>query len=161
MLDRLATALPKFEILGQPVNLTDDYVRWLVDRLQRGIGSHVVTMNAEIVIYANQNPEFSQIVKNADLVTPDGAGLILALRLHEISQRKYAGIELGEDLLQFASDPAHNCSVFFYGGKPQVVEKEEKMKMKQFFFIIIKKKAKRERNYEVLNTTTIITKVNK
>ncbi len=123
MFDRMATPLPQFEILGQPVNLTDDYVGWLIDRLQQGVGSHVVTMNAEIVIYANQNPEFAEIVRKADLVTPDGSGIIFALWLHGIAQRKYAGIELGEDLLHLASQPEHNYSVFFYGGKPQVVEK--------------------------------------
>ncbi len=123
MSERTATDLPQFQILGQPVNLTDDYVRWLVDRLQRGIGTHVVTMNAEIVIYANQHPEFAQIVQQADLVTPDGSGIILALWLHGIAQRKYAGIELGEDLLRMASRSEHNYSVFFYGGKPQIAAK--------------------------------------
>jgi N-acetylglucosaminyldiphosphoundecaprenol N-acetyl-beta-D-mannosaminyltransferase len=126
MFDRTVTPLPKFEILDQPVNLADDYASWLVARLQQGIGSHVVTMNAEIVIYANQHPEFAQIVRQADLITPDGSGIILALRLHGIVQRKYAGIELGEDLLRLAGKPEHNYPVFFYGGKPQVVEKAAK-----------------------------------
>jgi N-acetylglucosaminyldiphosphoundecaprenol N-acetyl-beta-D-mannosaminyltransferase len=115
--------LPKFEILGQPVNLADDYVSWSIARLQRGIGTHVVTMNAEIVVYANQHPEFAKILRQADLITPDGSGIILALWLHGIAQEKCAGIELGEELLQLASQAEHHYSVFFYGGKPQVAAK--------------------------------------
>jgi N-acetylglucosaminyldiphosphoundecaprenol N-acetyl-beta-D-mannosaminyltransferase len=126
MLDRSSVTLPKFEILGQPVNLADDYIPWLIDRLQQGIGTHVVTMNAEIVMQANHNPELAAIVQRADLVTPDGSGIILALRLHGITQRRYAGIELGEDLLRAVSKPACNYPVFFYGGKPEVVEKAAK-----------------------------------
>jgi N-acetylglucosaminyldiphosphoundecaprenol N-acetyl-beta-D-mannosaminyltransferase len=117
------TSLAKFEILGQPVNLADDYISWSIARLQRGIGTHVVTMNAEIVIYANQHPEFAKILQQADLITPDGSGIILALWLHGIAQAKCAGIELGEELLQLASQPEHNYSVFFYGGKPEVAAK--------------------------------------
>jgi N-acetylglucosaminyldiphosphoundecaprenol N-acetyl-beta-D-mannosaminyltransferase len=126
MFDRTSVPLPKFEILGQPVNLADDYIQWLIDRLQQGIGTHVVTMNAEIVMQANHNPELATIIQQADLVTPDGSGIILALRLHGIVQRRYAGIELGEDLLRIASTPECNYPVFFYGGKPEVVEKAAK-----------------------------------
>lgn len=126
MIDRPSAPLPKFEILGQPVNLADDYADWLIDRLERGIGTHVVTMNAEIVMEANQNPELSQIIDRAGLVTPDGSGIILALRMYGIAQRRYAGIELGEDLLQLASQPEHNYPIFFYGGKPHIAEKAAK-----------------------------------
>jgi N-acetylglucosaminyldiphosphoundecaprenol N-acetyl-beta-D-mannosaminyltransferase len=123
MSDLVPTHLPKFEILGQPVNLADDYVNWSIDRLKQGIGTHVVTMNAEIVMQAHQNPELSELIHQADLVTPDGSGIILALRLHGLVQRRYAGIELGEDLIRIASLPQYNYPVFFYGGKPQVAEK--------------------------------------
>jgi N-acetylglucosaminyldiphosphoundecaprenol N-acetyl-beta-D-mannosaminyltransferase len=126
MLDRHSVTLPKFKILGQPINLADDYMPWLIDRLQQRIGTHVVTMNAEIVMQANHNPELANIIHQADLVTPDGSGIILALRLHGIEQRRCAGIELGEDLLRIASMPDCNYPVFFYGGKPEVVEKAAK-----------------------------------
>lgn len=114
--------LPQFKILGQPVHLTPDYVKWLVNRLQQGIGTHVVTMNGEIIIQANQQPELSKIIQQADLVTPDGAGVIFALKLHGISQTRCAGIELGEKLLRLASEPEYNYPVLLYGGKPEIVK---------------------------------------
>ena len=121
MLDRSSTRLPQFRILGQPVHLCPDYTAWLVNRLQQGIGTHVVTMNAEIVIQANHNPELASIIDKAGLVTPDGAGIIMALRLHQIAQTRCAGIELGQKLLRLASQPEYDYPVFFYGGKPEIV----------------------------------------
>lgn len=123
MLDRQSTStLPQLKILGQPVHLTTDYVGWLVNRLQQGIGTHVVTMNGEIIMQANQQPELAQIIQQADLVTPDGVGVIFALKLHGINQTRCAGIELGEALLKLASTPEYRYPVFLYGGKPQIVE---------------------------------------
>jgi N-acetylglucosaminyldiphosphoundecaprenol N-acetyl-beta-D-mannosaminyltransferase len=121
MIDRSSTRLPQFRILGQPVHLCPDYTAWLVGRLQQGIGTHVVTMNAEIVVQANHDPELASIIDKAGLVTPDGAGIIMALRLHQIEQIRCAGIELGENLLRLASQPECNYPVFFYGGKPEIV----------------------------------------
>ncbi len=120
MLDR-STPLPQFKILGQPVHLCRDYTAWLIDRLEQGIGTHVVTMNAEIVIQANHDRELASIIDKAGLVTPDGAGIIMALKLHQIAQIRCAGIELGQNLLQLASQAEYNYPVFFYGGKPEIV----------------------------------------
>jgi N-acetylglucosaminyldiphosphoundecaprenol N-acetyl-beta-D-mannosaminyltransferase len=121
MLD--SPALPQFKILGQPVHLAPDYIQWLVNRLEQGIGTHVVTMNGEIIMQANQQPELAKIIQQADLVTPDGAGVIFALKLHGIQQIRCAGIELGEALLRLASMPEHNYPVFLYGGKPEIVDR--------------------------------------
>jgi N-acetylglucosaminyldiphosphoundecaprenol N-acetyl-beta-D-mannosaminyltransferase len=121
MSDRASTPLPQFKILDRPVHLAADYLPWLINRLQQGIGTHVVTMNAEIIIQASHDPELSAIIDRADLVTPDGSGIIMALRLHGIDQPRCAGIDLGEDLLRLAGSPEHNYPVFFYGGKPQIV----------------------------------------
>jgi N-acetylglucosaminyldiphosphoundecaprenol N-acetyl-beta-D-mannosaminyltransferase len=115
--------LPKFKILGQPVHLSPDYVGWTVERMEHGIGTRVVTMNAEIVIQADRNPELAEILDRADLVTPDGAGIMLALKLHGIDQKRCAGIEFGEALLELAGEPTANYPVFFYGGKPDIVVK--------------------------------------
>jgi N-acetylglucosaminyldiphosphoundecaprenol N-acetyl-beta-D-mannosaminyltransferase len=122
MLDLASTPLPQFKVLGQPVHLCPDYTAWLVDRLQQGIGTHVVTMNAEIVVQANQDPQLASIIRQAGLVTADGAGITMVLKLHEVDQVRCAGIELGENLLQLAHKPEYNYPVFFYGGKPEIAK---------------------------------------
>ncbi len=116
-----STPLPQLKILGQPVHLCPDYTAWLINRLEQGIGTHVVTMNAEIVIQANHDRELTSIIDQAGLVTPDGAGIIMALKLHQIAQTRCAGIELGQQLLRLASQPEYDYPVFFYGGKPEIV----------------------------------------
>jgi N-acetylglucosaminyldiphosphoundecaprenol N-acetyl-beta-D-mannosaminyltransferase len=123
MSDRASTPLPQFKILGQPVHLAPNYTSWSIDRLEQGIGTHVVTMNAEIVIQASHDSELSSIIEKADLVTPDGSGIIMALGLYGIEQPRCAGIDLGEDLLKLAGKPEYNYPVFFYGGKPEIVQR--------------------------------------
>jgi N-acetylglucosaminyldiphosphoundecaprenol N-acetyl-beta-D-mannosaminyltransferase len=122
MLDRSSTVLPQLKILGQPVHLAPDYTGWLIDRLQQGIGTHVVTMNAEIVMQANHNSELASIIQKAGLVTPDGSGITMALKLHGIEQLRCAGIDMGERLLQLAGARGCNYPVFLYGGKPAIVK---------------------------------------
>jgi N-acetylglucosaminyldiphosphoundecaprenol N-acetyl-beta-D-mannosaminyltransferase len=115
--------LSEYQILGQPVNLSADYWGWLVDRLDRGINTHVVTMNAEMVMQANQNPELARTLQQADLIAADGAGIVLALKFHGINQQRCAGIDLGEKLLELAGERGVACSVALYGGKPEVLPK--------------------------------------
>jgi N-acetylglucosaminyldiphosphoundecaprenol N-acetyl-beta-D-mannosaminyltransferase len=115
--------LQKYQILGQPVSLSSDYFGWLTNRLDRGIGTHVITMNSEMVMQANQTPQLASIIQQADLVAADGAGITLALKLNGIKQQRCAGIDLGAALLQVAGEQGQDCSVAFYGGQPEVLPK--------------------------------------
>ncbi|HBE17723.1 MAG TPA: glycosyltransferase, partial [Cyanobacteria bacterium UBA11367] len=65
--------------MGLPVHLEDDYNSWLGSRLQQKIGSHVVTLNAEMVMQAESNPALAHVIQKAELVIPDGAGVIFYL----------------------------------------------------------------------------------
>jgi N-acetylglucosaminyldiphosphoundecaprenol N-acetyl-beta-D-mannosaminyltransferase len=115
--------LQKSYILGQPVNMSSDYFGWLLDRLDRGINTHVITMNSEMVMQAKQDPQLAEILQEADLVAADGAGVTIALKLNGISQQRCAGIDLGAALLQVAGKRGADCPVAFYGGKPAVLSK--------------------------------------
>jgi N-acetylglucosaminyldiphosphoundecaprenol N-acetyl-beta-D-mannosaminyltransferase len=117
----VSETLRQFLILGQPVNLAPDYFAWLVDRLDQGINTHVITMNAEMVMQARTQPELADILRQADLITADGSGIVAALRLHGIRQRKSAGIDMGAALLELAGQRGADCSVAFYGGRPEVM----------------------------------------
>lgn len=113
----------KYPILGQSVHLSSNYLGWLINRLDQRIGTHVITMNSEMVMQANHTPLLANIIQKADLVAADGAGITMALRLHGIKQQRYAGIDLGSALLQVAGEEGRDCSVAFYGGKPAVLSK--------------------------------------
>lgn len=111
-------ALKPFSILGLPVHLMDDYAGWLRSRIMQGIGTHVVTLNAEMSMQAEHNPTLAGIIRQAELVIPDGAGVVLYLRLLLGQKTKRCpGIELAELLLQNT-----HAGVFFYGGAPGVAQ---------------------------------------
>lgn len=119
----MVEAPKKFPVLGLPVHLLDDYNRWLETRLHQQIGSHVVTLNSEMVMQAESNEALADIIHKAELVIPDGAGVVLYLRLQGQQQRRCPGIELAEYLLRQASQLRESCPVFFYGGAPGVAQR--------------------------------------
>lgn len=106
----------QLSVQGLPVHLLDDYSSWLSSRLRQRMGSHVVTLNAEMVMQAEQNPVLADIIRQAELVIPDGSGVVLYLRLQGKNQRRCPGIELAESMLYQAGQLGKSCPVFFYGG---------------------------------------------
>lgn len=116
-------ATPKtVTVLQLPVHLLGDYTTWLVERLSQKRGTHVVTLNAEMAMLAEQNPAVAAAIREAELVIPDGAGIVLYLRLRGRRQPRCPGIELAESLLQRVGTRGEACSIAFYGGKPGVTE---------------------------------------
>lgn len=115
--------MPKqFPILGLPVHLLDDYTSWLVSCLRQKVGVHVVTLNAEMTMQAESHPTLAKIIRQAELVIPDGAGVVLYLRLQGKHVQRCPGIELAEALLQKAGQFGESWPVFFYGGAPGIAE---------------------------------------
>lgn len=113
----------QFSVLGLPVHLMRDYPAWLSDRIQRRLGCHVVTLNAEMTMQAEQNLALASVINHADLVIPDGAGIVLYLRLHGRRVQRCPGIELSEKLLAASTQFEQPWSIFFFGGAPGVTEK--------------------------------------
>jgi N-acetylglucosaminyldiphosphoundecaprenol N-acetyl-beta-D-mannosaminyltransferase len=110
-------------VLRLPVHLLNDYTSWLLERLHQNLGTHVVTINAEMAVLSEQNQELAQIIRQADLVIPDGAGVVLYLKLRGQQQKRCPGIELAESLLKEAGKQGDSYPICFYGGAPGVTEK--------------------------------------
>ena len=109
----------EFSVLGLPIHVATNYSGYLLERLQQGMGTHVVTLNAEMTMQAERNETLATIIKAADLVIPDGAGIVLYLRLLlKQDVRRIPGIELAESLLREIGEESPDSKVFFYGGKP-------------------------------------------
>ncbi|NJN49126.1 MAG: WecB/TagA/CpsF family glycosyltransferase [Alkalinema sp. RL_2_19] len=106
--------------MGHPVDLLRSYPRWLAGRLKNRLGTHVITLNAEMTMQAIQRPSLATVLQKAELVIPDGAGVVLYLKLYGRKVRRCAGIELAEQMIRQAAQ-LDNCPVFFYGGKPDVI----------------------------------------
>src|SRR4028119_1868643 len=121
----------QFSVLGLPVHLLDDYDLWLGARLNQRLGSHVVTLNSEMAIQADRDAALASIIRSAELVIPDGSGVILYLRLQGQQQRRCPGIELAESLLRQAGQLGESCPVLFYGGAPGVAQNAAKVWQQQ------------------------------
>lgn len=109
-------------ILGLPVHLLNHYTDWLLTQVAQQRGIHVVTLNAEMAMQAEQNQDLAAVIRKAELVIPDGAGVVLSLRLRGLRVRRCPGIELAESLLKQVSHLNQPCSVFFYGAAPEVIQ---------------------------------------
>lgn len=107
-------------ILGLAVDILPDYTQWLAARIAQKAGLHVVTLNAEMTMQAREDPELAQIIQEAGLVIPDGAGVVMHFRLRGRKINRCPGIEMAEALLQASEQEP--WSFFFYGGAPGVTE---------------------------------------
>lgn len=106
-------------VMGLPIHWGENYAAWLWQRCRHGLGSHVVTLNAEMAMQAEQDGRLRQIIHQAELVIPDGAGVVLYFRVKGRKIARYPGIELAADLLRQARPEE---TVFFYGGAPGVAD---------------------------------------
>jgi len=85
----------------------------------------IVTANPEIVYYAKQNQDYMNIIRQANLIVPDGIGIIKAAKkLGRPLKERIPGIELMENILIEAN---HNYKrVFLLGASKETVNKCQK-----------------------------------
>lgn len=107
-------------VLGLPVHLSDNYTGWLLQCLEKEQGVHVVTLNAEMAMLAEKDPLVAKIIKEADLVIPDGAGVVIYLKMRGQQQQRCPGIELAQSLIEGLGSNGQGNVIAFYGGKPGV-----------------------------------------
>jgi N-acetylglucosaminyldiphosphoundecaprenol N-acetyl-beta-D-mannosaminyltransferase len=95
-----------------------------------GKGMQIVTLNAEMVVAAQQDAELDRIIRHAHLIVPDGAGIVWAMRLQGVQVERLPGIELASAALRRAA--AAGRSVALIGGDKTVLSKLEKQLPKQY-----------------------------
>lgn len=79
----------------------------------------VVTINPEMIDYAAKNAVFASIIKNAELVIPDGIGVQLGLKILGHNIKRIPGIEFAKRLIA----ELEGCPVALIGAKPNVIQK--------------------------------------
>ena len=83
-------------------------------------GLHVVTLNAEMIVAAEQDTKLDRIIRQANLVIPDGAGIVLALKLNGHNIERLPGIELAQLALSTAA--SQKIPVALIGAQTEVLE---------------------------------------
>ncbi len=115
-----------FSVLNLPVHLSDNYEDLLINRVEKEESTHVITMNSEMAMMAQKNLELANVIKKADLVVPDGSGIIFYLWRRGQKQQRIAGIELATSLVEKLGKRGKDYPLCFYGGAPGVTEKAAK-----------------------------------
>ena len=116
--------LKQVEILG--VNVNSLTMAQAVEAVQQFIAEKkvalVATANAEMLMRATQDEELKDILNQADLVVPDGAGTVWAAgHLGEPRPERVAGFDLAQELMREA--PSRGDRVYFFGSAPGVADK--------------------------------------
>lgn len=114
----------RIELLGLPLNAVnmDQAVAWVVARLNGPEPAQVVTLNPEIVVRSRRDPELRRALLEAELVTPDGIGILWAARrlLGLQLAERVTGIDLS---LRLFEELGSGLNVFLLGGRPGVAER--------------------------------------
>ena len=112
----------KINVLGLKIdNMTMEGVKnRVLSFFGNDYATAVFTPNAEMAMTAVRDPVYMEILNTADILIPDGAGVVLGAKLLGTPiKEKVAGIELVLNLLSSGK----SFSVFLYGGEPGVGEK--------------------------------------
>ena len=125
--------LNKKIILGVGVtnDTLDNILKYIIENLQKSRNKfYVVTPNAELLVIANKNKSYKEILNQAEIASPDSVGLMIGARLEgKTLKERIHGVDLMENLCkEIAKRP---ITVGFLGGGPRVAEKvAERLKAK-------------------------------
>ena len=94
----------------------------LINRLNNKVSTMVVTANPEIVMAANKDPKFMELIKkDADLVTADGIGIVLGGKMLKTPiKERVTGYDLFTWLLHVGN--LRKLRVYLIGATPAVMK---------------------------------------
>lgn len=98
-------------------NLTfDEAVQKAIRIIETDGFSYAVTPNSEIVQMCVENPTIFDAVNTAELVIPDGIGVVYASKILKTPlKERVAGVELAEKVIEYAAN--NGKKLYFFGGK--------------------------------------------
>ncbi len=121
------------EVIGSPVTALpfDAQIEMMLSWASSHESKVVCVANVHMLTEAYRNPQFCDVLKSADIVTPDGMPLVWMLRLMgACTQNRVAGMDILLSLCQLA--PQRNISVFFLGSEASILEKIRKKLSQKF-----------------------------
>lgn len=111
---------PTLNVLGVRFNrlttkqAVEQILHWIEERSRR----MVITAGPEFVMMAMRSEQIKQIANVADLVTPDGIGIVWAARRQgKVVESRVTGVELVQELLASAEQRGQSLRVYVLGAK--------------------------------------------
>lgn len=125
--------IPSISILGVKIHRVDmaatlDLVRGYI---ASGKPHIIVTLDAAGVARAQDDPDYRDLVNSADLVTPDGAGVLWAARkLGTPLIERVSGVEIAREMCRIAAEDGF--AIYFLGAAPGIAEQASANLAKQY-----------------------------
>lgn len=128
----------RIEILGVPVDCVD--MRGAVEYAESLFGeprAHtILAVNPEKVMRAREDPQLLQELKAADLLIPDGIGVVLAARLLALGRLgRVAGSELMPELCARAAATRHG--VYLFGAQEAVNDRAAQVLTRRYPGLVV------------------------
>jgi len=110
----------------------EEILEFIYTGLQKSIEKYyIVTPNPELLVIADKNREYKNILNKAKLALPDGIGVILgAYFLGKPLKQRITGVDLVENLCKHVSK--RPITVGFLGGGPNVAEETAECLRKKY-----------------------------
>jgi N-acetylglucosaminyldiphosphoundecaprenol N-acetyl-beta-D-mannosaminyltransferase len=115
--------MDKVEILGVPfVNVSPEGAVDKICEYLDGSDKHIVfTPNPEMVMLAQKDDEFKEILEKSDMNIPDGIGIIYASKIKKCPiKQRVAGYDTVQSV--FEKMKLSGKTVYFFGGAPGVTD---------------------------------------
>jgi N-acetylglucosaminyldiphosphoundecaprenol N-acetyl-beta-D-mannosaminyltransferase len=119
-----ATYPPFQQAIGSPVTALpfDDQIDLMMEWASARASKVICVANVHMLVEAHRKPAFGAILKQADLVTPDGMPLVWLLKLLGVAnQNRVAGFDVVMALCDRATQ--QRVGVFFLGSEPAILDK--------------------------------------
>jgi len=116
--------LTKNNVLGVGITneTAENILEYILQRLRIAPKFYIVTPNPEILVYANKHPKYKNILNNAEVALPDGAGLFLAsIFMAKPFRERIPGVDFLEMLCK--STVRNPISMGFLGGRREIARK--------------------------------------
>ncbi|RIX51063.1 glycosyltransferase [Paenibacillus nanensis] len=119
----MSKPIPTVPIFGIPFSKLsmDETVSYLTEAIEEGRLTHVITANPIMVMAALDNPEFARVLKKADLIVPDGAGVVWAAKVGgEPVAERVTGFDLMHRLLE--QGEKRHWRVYLLGTTQEIID---------------------------------------
>ncbi len=109
-------------VLNCPCDICDmDYALLCAESaIEEKRNFHIVTINPEMIMYAQENKDFFEIINNSNLNIIDGIGIKIALKFQNINAENIRGVDFSRELLKLAEK--NNYPAALLGAKEEVIQ---------------------------------------
>lgn len=122
----------KASVLNCPVDLMEleEALNCANTAIKENKNFQIITINPEMIMNAQKNRAFFDILNNSNLNIADGVGVKIALKLQGINQNQIRGVDFSRELIKLASE--NNYKLAFLGAKEEIINLAKENFLKEY-----------------------------